>query len=279
MVCDLHCHSKISDGSMGIEELLMMAKRRGISAISVTDHDAVVGATRACVVGKRLGIDVIHGVEMSAYDYARNRKVHILGYLCDSPNRLEGMCLRTNNNRRTAAKEMMTKVLRYYPIVPDTIARHASGSTNVFKQHIMHALVEAGYADSIFGDVFRKLFSSKGGCAYVSIEYPDVREVIDLIRSAGGLAVLAHPYVYDSVDLMHELAAEDRLDGIEVWHPSNNEERIATLKEFARSHNVLMTGGTDFHGLYTDSPTPLGSCGAPENTVQLMKAYKNSRKK
>ena len=279
MVCDLHCHSKISDGSMGIEELLMMAKRRGISAISVTDHDAVVGATRACVVGKRLGIDVIHGVEMSAYDYARNRKVHILGYLCDSPDRLEGMCLRTNNNRRTAAKEMMTKVLRYYPIVPDTIARHASGSTNVFKQHIMHALVEAGYADSIFGDVFRKLFSSKGGCAYVSIEYPDVREVIDLIRSAGGLAVLAHPYVYDSVDLMHELAAEDRLDGIEVWHPSNNEERIATLKEFAQSHNILMTGGTDFHGLYTDSPTPLGSCGAPENTVQLMKAYKNSRKK
>lgn len=278
MVCDLHCHSKISDGSMGIEELLMMAKRRGISAISVTDHDAVVGATRACVVGKRLGIDVIHGVEMSAYDYARNRKVHILGYLCDSPDRLEGMCLRTNNNRRTAAKEMMTKVLRYYPIVPDTIARHASGSTNVFKQHIMHALVEAGYADSIFGDVFRKLFSSKGGCAYVSIEYPDVREVIDLIRSAGGLAVLAHPYVYDSVDLMHELAAEDRLDGIEVWHPSNNEERIATLKEFAQSHNILMTGGTDFHGLYTDSPTPLGSCGAPENTVQLMKAYKNSRK-
>lgn len=279
MVCDLHCHSKISDGSMGIEELLMMAKRRGISAISVTDHDAVVGATRACVVGKRLGIDVIHGVEMSAYDYARNRKVHILGYLCDSPDRLEGMCLRTNNNRRTAAKEMMTKVLRYYPIVPDTIARHASGSTNVFKQHIMHALVEAGYADSIFGDVFRKLFSSKGGCAYVSIEYPDVREVIDLIRSAGGLAVLAHPYVYDSVDLMHELAAEDRLDGIEVWHPSNNEERIATLKEFAQSHGILMTGGTDFHGLYTDSPTPLGSCGAPENTVQLMKAYKNSRKK
>ena len=277
MVCDLHCHSKISDGSMGIEELLMMAKRRGISAVSVTDHDAVVGATRACVVGKRLGIDVIHGVEMSAYDYTRNRKVHILGYMCDSPDRLEGMCLRTNNNRRAAAKEMVSKVLRYYPIVPDTITKHASGSTNVFKQHIMHALLEAGYADSIFGDVFRKLFSSKGGCAYVSIEYPDVREVTDLIRSAGGLVVLAHPYVYDSIDLMQELADENRLDGIEVWHPSNNEERIATLKEFAQSHDILMTGGTDFHGLYTDSPCPLGSCGAPENTVQLMKEYKKSR--
>lgn len=279
MVCDLHCHSKISDGSMGIEELLSMAKRRGLAAVSITDHDAVAGATRACIIGKRLGLEVIHGVEMSAYDYGRKRKVHILGYLCDSPDRLEGMCLRTNNNRRMAAKEMMTKVLRYYPIVPDTIARHASGSTNVFKQHIMHALMEAGYADSLYGDVFQKLFSGNGGCAYTPIEYPDVREVISLIRSAGGLAVLAHPYVYDSVDLMRDLTDEGLLDGIEVWHPSNTEERVDTLKEFSQAHDLLMTGGTDFHGLYTDPVRSLGSCGAPENTVQLMKEYKNSRKK
>lgn len=274
MVCDLHCHSKISDGSMGIEELLSMAKRRGLSAISITDHDAVAGATRACIIGKRIGIEVIHGVEMSAYDAQRQRKVHILGYLCDSPARLEGMCLRTNNSRRTAAKEMITKVLRYYPIIPESIVRHSAGSTNVFKQHIMHALVEAGYADSFFGDVFHKLFSSHGGRAYVPIVYPDVREVIDLIRSAGGLAVMAHPYVYDSTDLMQELVAEDRLDGIEVWHPSNNEERIAFLSAFAQEHNLLMTGGTDFHGMYTSPIRALGSCGAPENTIQLMKEYK-----
>lgn len=279
MICDLHCHSKISDGSMGIEELLAMAKRRGLSAISVTDHDAVAGATRACIIGKRLGLDVIHGVEMSAYDYKCKRKVHVLGYLCDSPDRLEGMCLRINNCRRAAAKEMMAKVLRYYPIVPETIARHASGSTNVFKQHIMHALMEAGYADSFFGDTFRKLFSSHGGCAYVPIEYPDVREVIELIRSAGGLAILAHPYVYDSTDLMEELTTEGLLDGIEVWHPSNNEERIEELKGFAQAHSLLMTGGTDFHGMYTDPPRSLGSCGAPEDTVQKMRDYKNARKK
>lgn len=278
MVCDLHCHSKISDGSMGIEELLAMAKRRGLSAVSITDHDAVAGATRACIIGKRLGLEVIHGVEMSAYDRVRNRKVHILGYMCDSPDRLEGMCLRINNSRRTAAKEMVAKVLRYYPIVPETIARHASGSTNVFKQHIMHALLESGYTDSIYGDVFRKLFSSNGGRAFVPVEYPDVREIIHLIRSAGGLAVLAHPYIYDSTDLMKELADEGLLDGIEVWHPSNDDERISTLKAFAQEHNILMTGGTDFHGLYSDPARSLGSCGAPEDTVQLMKEYKKSRR-
>lgn len=277
MVCDLHCHSKISDGSMGIDEILALAKRRGVAAIAITDHDAVAGATRACIIGKRLGLEVIHGVEMSAFDKQRNRKVHILGYMCDSPDRLEGMCLRTNNSRRAASVQMMSKVLRYYPIVPETIGRHASGSTNVFKQHIMHALVEAGYADSIFGDVFHKLFSSNGGCAFVPVEYPEVREVIDLIHSAGGLAVLAHPYVYDSIDLMNDLAGNGLLDGIEVWHPSNDEERVATLKNFAEQHNLLMTGGTDFHGLYTDPTRPIGSCGAPENTVQLMKEHKKSR--
>lgn len=279
MICDLHCHSKISDGSMGIEELLLLAKRRGVSSIAITDHDAVIGATRACIVGKRLGVDVIHGVEMSAYDHERNRKVHILGYLCDSPDRLEGACLRIANARRAAAAEMTKKVLRYYPIVPETIARYASGSTNVFKQHIMHALIESGYADSVYGDVYRKLFSPNGGCALVAVEYPDVREIIALIRSAGGLAVLAHPYTYDSLDLMNDLTAEGLLDGIEVWHPDNDEERTDSLKSFAQTHGLLMTGGTDFHGMYTSPLRPLGSCGAPEDTVQKMKAYKLAREK
>ena len=278
MVCDLHCHSKISDGSMGIEEILTMAKRRGVSAIAITDHDAVAGATRACIVGKRLGVEVIHGVEMTAYDHDRGRKVHVLGYLCDSPDRLEGACLRMNNARRAAATEMIKKVLRYYPIAPETVARYAAGSTNVFKQHIMHALIESGYTDRIFGDLYRKLFARDGGRAYVPIEYPDVYEIIDLIRSAGGLVVLAHPYVYDSIDLMHDLVGKELLDGIEVWHPSNTEERIDTLKAFAEENHLLMTGGTDFHGFYTDPLRPIGSCGAPEDTVQKMKEYKLAHK-
>lgn len=279
MVCDLHCHSKISDGSMGIDEIIAIARRRGLSALAITDHDAVAGATRACIVGKRLGLEVIHGVEMSTYDYKRNRQVHILGYMCDSPDRLEGACLKMANARRAAAKQMITKVLRYYPIVPETITRHAAGSTTVYHQHIMHALMEAGYTDEFYGEAFQKLFSHDGGYAYVPIEYPDVREIIDLIHSAGGLVVLAHPYVYDSLELMEELANEELLDGIEVWHPSCDEQKIATLKDFAESHRLLMTGGTDFHGLYTSPLRPIGSCGAPENTVKLMKEYKANRYK
>lgn len=276
MACDLHCHSKISDGSLGIEEIVAMARRRGLSALAITDHDAVVGATRAVIVGKRLGVPVIHGVELSAMDPATNRKVHILAYMCDTPDRLEGLCRRTNASRKAAATAMMKKVLRYYPILPESVARCASGSTNVYKQHIMHTLMDAGYADSFYGETYQKLFSPDTGCAYVPVEYPTVDEVIELVHSAGGLVVLAHPYTYDSIDLMQTLAKDNKLDGIEVWHPRNNAEQTAWLKDFAVQNKLLMTGGSDFHGMYTSKPRPLGSFTAPDETVQLMLAYKNA---
>ena len=276
MSCDLHCHSKISDGSLGIEELLAIARRRGLSAVSVTDHDAVVGATRAVVVGKRLGIPVIHGVEMSAYDPARGRKVHILGYLCDAPDRLEGMCRQMALTRKAAATEMIRKVLRYYPITPEMIARCAAGSTTIYKQHIMHALIDAGYADGFYGEVYQKLFSSTDGCAFVATEYPDVYRVIDLIHSAGGLAVLAHPTTYDSLDLMQELTEKSLVDGIEVWHPSAGEKRTEELSQFAERFSLIKTGGSDFHGMYNGSPRPLGFRGAPDNTPKLMVEYKRN---
>ena len=279
MSCDLHCHSKISDGSLGIEELLTIARRRGLSAISVTDHDAVVGAARAVVVGKRIDIPVIHGVEMSAYDPSRGRKVHILGYLCDAPDRLAGVCQKMSISRRNAAAEMIRKVLRYYPITTEIITQRAAGSTTIYKQHIMHALIDAGYADGFYGEVYRKLFSPTDGCAFVPTEYPDVHEVIDLIHSAGGLAVLAHPYTYDSVDLMEELATQKRIDGVEVWHPSANEEKIDTLLQFADERNLLKTGGSDFHGMYNGSPRPIGFRGAPDITPKLMLEYKRNRDK
>lgn len=273
MSIDLHCHTKISDGSLGIEELIAIAKRRGLSAIAITDHDAVAGATRATMIGKRLGLNVIHGVEFSAKDSARGRKVHILGYMCDSPDRLEGLCRQTTAARREAANQMVRKVLRYYPIVPESVARCAAGSATIFKQHVMHALIDAGYADSFYGDVFQKLFGPDG-CAKVSIDYPDVREVIDLIHSAGGLAVLAHPANYDSEALMEELVTDNLLDGIEVWHPNHSAEKAAQYLTFATEHGLLTTGGSDFHGMYTATARPLGNPDAPDNIPQLMVSYK-----
>ncbi len=277
MAGDLHCHTKISDGSLGIEDLISIAKRKGLSTLSVTDHDAVAGATRAVIIGKRQGIRVIHGVEISTIDHQRGRPAHLLCYLCDFPDRLEGLCRRIGENRRAAGMEMVRRTMRYYPITPELVVKCATGSTNIYYQHIMHALMDAGYADSLYGDVCKKLFS-KDGAAYVPIDFPDTREVLTAIHEAGGIAVLAHTHVYESEDLLEELIPLG-LDGIEVWHPYHTEEQSAALSELAKQHGLLATGGSDFHGMYSRTPRPIGSTTAPDECVEALLAYKQKQAK
>ena len=273
VAADLHCHTKMSDGSTSIDEVIYLAKKRGIKVISVTDHDTFAGSTRAKIFGKRHSIEVISGAEISSFDYKRNRKVHILCYLCDNPNRLEGLFKQIAESRCKAAKIMMQKVMALYPISPEMVSRRAQGSTNIFKQHIMHALVDAGYTDSIYGSLFNKLFHPRVGLAFADAQYPDVRDVIARIHDAGGLAVLAHPAVYDSYDLLEELT-HIGLDGVEVYHPKNNEGDEERLKKFAISHNLVMTGGTDFHGMYTQKVNPIGTYTTPDDQVEALKRKK-----
>ena len=276
MASDLHCHTKISDGSLGIEELIGIAKRRGLSAISVTDHDTTAGATRAVIVGKRHDLRVIHGVELSTTDKARGNRAHLLCYLCDYPDRLEGLCRRIGEKRRAAGLEMVRKVMRYYPITSELVVKCSTGSTNIYKQHIMHALIDAGYADSFYGDVYQKLFSRDGGCARVEIEYPDTRDVLAAIHEAGGIAVLAHPPVYHSEALLEELVALG-LDGVEVWHPKHTEEQTEQLLQFAKDNALVTTGGSDFHGMYGSTARPLGSVAVPDDCAENLIAYKERK--
>jgi predicted metal-dependent phosphoesterase TrpH len=135
----------------------------------------------------------------------------------------------------------------------------------------MHALMDAGYTDSIFGDLFHKLFDRNGGLAYVSVKYPDVYSVISEIHGAGGVAVLAHPGVYDSYELLEELAKQGLLEGVEVFHPRNKPGDVERLSDVANRYGLAMTGGTDFHGMYSSNPTPLGTCTTPEEQLEVLK--------
>ena len=259
VIGDLHCHTRLSDGSLGIEEVIALAKKSGLDFLSITDHDTLDGNTRAEVLGNRYGIGIIHGVELSAYDYTRGRKVHILCYRSKKPARLEGLCTKTRENRKRAGNEMARKVMRYYPITPEMLAKYASGSKCIFKQHIMNALYDIGYADGFFGEVYHTLFAEEGGSCLVQPEYPDVREVLSLVRDSGGISVLAHPGVYDSLDLLEELAKKGLIDGAEQSHPRNTPEVSRQVEDICRQYQLIATGGTDFHGMYTPRPNPLGS--------------------
>lgn len=277
MAGDLHCHTKLSDGSLGIEDLISIAKRKGLGTLAVTDHDTTAAATRAVVIGKRVGLQVIHGVEISTRDPQTGRLAHMLCYLCDYPDRLEGLCHRIGESRRAAGMEMVRKVMRYYPITPELVVKCATGSSNIYKQHIMHALLDAGYAGSMYGDVYQKLFGEEG-CARVEVEYPDPRDVLNAIHEAGGIAVLAHTHVYKSEDLLQELIPLG-LDGVEVWHPYHTEEQRNALLDLAVQHRLLTTGGSDFHGMYSLTPRAIGSTTAPDEAISALLTHKQKLRK
>ena len=253
MSADLHCHTKMSDGSVTIEELVILAKNKGITTISVTDHDTFAGSTRAKVFAKRHGVTVIPGIEISAFDYDRNQKVHVLCYHCSYPDRLEGLCKKIGDSRKKAASIMVQKVMHLYPVGAEILLRHSHGSTNIFKQHIMHGLMDAGYTNELYGAVYHKLFTPRIG-------------------------VIAHPGQLKDISLLEQLADRKEIDGIEVWHPSNEESLIAQLMILAQTHHLLMTGGTDFHGMYSKVPRTIGSYITPQEQVRALEKWKQKHK-
>ncbi len=272
MICDLHCHTTMSDGSLGIEDVIVQAKRMNIDFLSITDHDTLSSFSRAKILGDRYGVKMIQGVEMSAWDKERNRKVHIICYAPQKPDRLEGLCLKSCEIRKACSKEMIEKVMELYPITPENVLKHCTASKSIYKSHIMRALIEYGYALEFYGELDKKLFSHDGGICLVEREYPDVRFVLDLIHTARGVAVMAHPALYDNMDLLVELAEEKKLDGVEVNHYSADEAKRKELLDIAEKYDLIVTGGSDFHGLYNAVPTHLGSnTTTKENLDRIIK--------
>lgn len=269
---DLHVHTTLSDGSLGMEEVIAQAKRIGLDFISITDHDTMSSISRAKVLGERYGIQTIPGVELTAWDKVRNRKVHILCYAPQKPDRLEGICRRCSEIRQSCAKETVANVLKLFPITSDDIMKHVSGSKSIYKQHILHALIEYGYSTHFYGKLNDELFNEETGSCIVEREYPDINYVLELIHSARGAAVMAHPMVYDSLELLDSLAAEGKIDGVEVFHYSANEEQQAMLLAKANEYDLIVTGGSDFHGLYNIKPTHLGKYTTDkENIDRILK--------
>lgn len=272
MKADLHCHTTISDGSLGISDLIRHADRDDVRYLAITDHDSLASISRSAVLGKRYNVNVIPAVEFSAFDGVSGRKVHILCYLPAKPDRLEGLCLRTSEGRMNLGKQMALKVLEQYPITLESILRYSAGSKAIYKCHIMHALMDYGYTTDLYGKVYDELFDAKTGicCKEVTSEadfYPDVKFVSTLIKASGGISVMAHPKVYDSFELLERLAAAGEIDGVEVWHSSADERDRQRLLEIAAKYDLITTGGSDFHGFYNHYPIQIGSNLTPEDSL------------
>ncbi|WP_295151838.1 PHP domain-containing protein [uncultured Ruminococcus sp.] len=270
MIGDLHCHTTLSDGSLGIEEVIAQAKRVGLDFLAITDHDTLSSTSRAQILGDRYGVKIIQAVELSAWDKKRNEKVHILCYAPQKPNRLEGLCLKSCQIRTECAKDMIDKIMERYPIPRDAVMKYTKGSKSIYKSHIMRALISYGYATEFYGSVNDRLFSYPRGECLVTREYPDVNFVLDLIHSSKGVAVLAHPHMFGNIELMKELTEAGKLDGIECFHFSATEIQQKALQRFAEKNNLIATGGSDFHGLYNSTMTHIGKFTTDEENLEML---------
>ena len=274
MKADLHCHTTISDGSLGISDVIMQAERDGVDCLAITDHDSLASLSRSSVLGVRHNVKIIPAAEFSAFDSSRKKKVHILCYCPKKPDRLEGLCLRTSEGRMKLGKSLAMKVLEKYPISLESILRYSAGSKAIYKCHIMHALMDYGYTTELYGDVYDEIFDSKEGVCSEADFYPDVKFVLTLIKASGGIPVLAHPKVFESLDLLEELAKEGLIDGAEVYHSSADEKYRRDVAEICGKYGLIQTGGSDFHGFYNHYPIQIGSLTTEEEQLEkILKSF------
>ncbi len=250
---DLHTHSTFSDGSLTPEELVERGAEIGLTAIALTDHDTLAGVPRFLAACEKLapqgGPAGIAGVEFSA-EVSRGT-MHIIGYGIDLEH--DGLA-HTLRRLRRGRRERNAKILSCLSELGAEVTHEevmaCAGEHVVGRPHFAQALVARGHVGSK-DEAFKKLLG-KGAPAYMPRLRPSPAECISLIRDAGGVAVLAHPFTLDSrprkLRLEVEALVTFGLQGIEVYYPEHSPEKQAVCEKLADSLGLLMTGGSDFHG-------------------------------
>lgn len=249
MIGDLHVHTSRSDGSYSPREAVIKAKERGLGFIGIVDHDTTDGLEETVALGRTLGVAVVPGVEISAYDYKRKRKAHLLGYRYAWPaTHIKALCdpLLEARDRRTR-EQVAILAAAGYPITIEEVVAAAKGAPVLYKQHAMAVLVRKGIADRHYGAEYRKLFGPGGICSG-DIAYADAFDALRAIHEDGGVAILAHPGQLDSWELLDELLLAG-LDGVELYHESHALEDHEKVLARSRSWTgLVLTGGSDDHG-------------------------------
>jgi predicted metal-dependent phosphoesterase TrpH len=245
MRIDLHMHSTFSDGVLTPTVLVDRAVGEGLSLISLTDHDCVDGLPEAIQAGKKRGVEVVPGVELSCE--FRERDLHVLGYGVDPHDATFRKALQLFQETRHKRGIKIIEKLNALGIniePAEVLAKAGKGALG--RPHVAAVLVDKGVV-STTSEAFDK-YIAEGGPAYVPKYKMSAREAIDLIRRAGGLAFIAHPGVFlENKAEIYDLVAMG-FDGIEVYHPKHSATRAEELRRIAEERRMLVSGGSDFHG-------------------------------
>jgi len=241
---DLHIHTIYSDGTYTPIEVVRKAKQLGLVAISITDHDSISGVEEAIRAGRKLGIEVVPGIEMSS-DVGED-EIHILGYYINWQEEAFLAQLKIFQEDRVRRNQKLLKRLEELGMKLDhREVRDIAPQGVVSRLHIARLMVKNGYVSSI-EEAFEKWLNA-GKPAYIKRMKVSPFEVIQLILKADGIPVFAHPYLSKRDDLIPEMVKRG-LMGIEVYHSAHNMEIVAHYRRIAKKHHLLITGGSDCHG-------------------------------
>jgi len=273
---DLHAHSTASDGSYRPAELVRLAKKAGLKAMAFTDHDTTDGLAAALAASAELGVEVIPGVEISAQ--FTDDTMHILGYFLDfRSGRLAERLAVLKQARKDRNPRIIAKLNALGIAITMEQVERLSGGGQVGRPHIARALLESGYVSSL-QQAF-DIYLRNGGKAYVpKYRFPPA-EAMDMIREAKGVPVLAHPFTLGlgSAFALKNLVMELKglgLAGLEVYYSEHTPEQEALYLKLTQELDLLVTGGSDYHGLNKPEIT-LGAMPSQEKlTYHLVEALK-----
>lgn len=247
---DLHVHTTHSDGSFSTREVMAFAKHAGLTALAITDHDIVEAIPEATAIGQELGIEVVPGVEISSR--LGESELHILGYFLNWTDPILAQRLSTLRDSRHLRNPKIVQRLNDLgiPITYEEV-RALAGTESVGRPHIARLLMEKKFVTSAKEAFDRYL--ANGRPAFVDRELPLPAEAVRWIREAGGVPVLAHPtWVRTSADglrgLVRDLKAAE-LGGIEVHYSTHTPSQTTEYLDLAKQCDLLVTGGSDFHGV------------------------------
>jgi predicted metal-dependent phosphoesterase TrpH len=263
---DLHTHTSYSDGFYSPAELIRKAKDAGIEYLGITDHDNVAGIEEATEAGKKLGVEVIPGLEISTD--LRDKEIHILAYFIEPDNaELERYLKFFREERLKRAVRIVNKLKTLgIEILIDDVLEKAQNCA-VGRPHIAQALLEKGHVKTYL-EAFNK-YIGNGSPAYEKKVHLSPQSAFKIISDAGGLSFIAHPgYMPEAI--LKELII-DGVDGIEVIHSSHSQNQIRFYRGIVNEYFLLESGGSDFHGGKREDNENLGKYYTSISVVEAMR--------
>ena len=276
---DLHLHTVASDGRATPEELIRLAHEGGVRRLAVTDHDTTDAVAAATAEGRRLGIDVIPGIELGTD--SESGDLHMLGLFLDYEAPAFQETIRTFREGRVRRAKRIVEILNGLGVqITYERVREIAGEASVGRPHVARAILEAGYVTAM-PEAFDKYLGDDMP-ANVPREKFSPADAIELIHSVGGLAVVAHPCEGKGVTHQIPELARAGLDGVECYYQGYDRERVEGLVSLAREHGLVPTGGSDYHGFPLSGHTEIvnwpGSVEIPPEVLDELEARVAARR-